>query len=289
MKQTKAHILEIVEEEPKQVQTETEMCTIHPDKELLFGCFTCIKECCSECWKISHQKHNVGPLTEVAEVMRGTIQECIEKSKAHLYGIVSEQRDILLEEDKVKTLLDATDATIDRITCQLKERIDSVSANIRRELRETSDVMNEKIQANLEANELKNKSITSAIESTTEILNSTRNTDVLKLGKDVKEHLLEEIRSTALKKIQAQNCVAPNIERAFLTSLRDGTDIPADNILHPTIDSKVLGSINVKKGNISAITCLENGCILICNRHQKRVHQRSLGGDSLGSFNVPFR
>ena len=289
MKQTKAHMLEIMEEEEIPGEQGIEMCRKHANKELLFGCYNCNEVCCSECWDKCHREHNIGPLTEVSRAVRQSVKESINETKTQLVDIVREEASLLVDRDKINNLIGQADTEIDKIGDELKRRIDKIKTNMKKELRDTSDALNKEMQKLLESNKAKNKDVTDLVESTTNILDKSSNVHVLTVGIDLKNMLFEKNSEAPDEELRAPHIATPDIESTMLTSLRDQSDVTANNIFHPTINVAILHSIPVKTKNITTITCLANGCILVCDSNKKRLHQLTVEGDRLGSFKVPCR
>lgn len=289
IKQTKDHQLEIVQEDKAIKSNETEKCPHHIAKEVVFGCYQCNVACCSECWEADHTNHKIGPLTEVATSMRGAIGECIEGSKNQLVMMVEEKGKIMVDKDRMDTLIAHTMADIDIKMGLLKQRLDNLSIGIKNELRETGDVLNMQLQKDLEKVENRSKLVSELIKSTTERMAKANNINIIKIGTDVKTLLTDKNSEMDFIKRYATQVATSDIERAILTSLRDHRDTPAFNILHPTLESHVVHSIKVKSKNITATKCLSNGCVLLCDNNKSRLHQLTVDGDRLGSFRAPFR
>ena len=290
MKQTKGHILEVVEEEQTPRQDGIEMCPLHITKEVLFGCYNCKTECCSKCWDTEHSSHKIGPLTEVASAMREEVGEYITGAKVMLVDLFKEQSEILVQKDQLGTFIGHTNTKIDRIVGHLKNRIDNVSMKMKNELRETEDALNQKLQNDFERNEANSQSVSTLIESTTASLENSSNINILKSGGDLKKSLIQANSQPTVGGRLVPHLVIPNIDEAILSSLRDHSDIPACNILHPTLESKVLHSIKVKTKKLTSITCLANDySILLGDDNRNQLHQLSLNGEHLGACRTPFR
>ena len=140
----------MVEEEQTPRQDGIEMCPLHVTKEILFGCYNCKTECCSESWDTEHSGHRKGHLTDVASAMREEVGEYITDAQDMLVDLFEEQNEILVQTDQLGTFCGHSNTKIVRIVGHLKNRIDNVSVKVKNELRETEDALNQDLQNDFE-------------------------------------------------------------------------------------------------------------------------------------------
>ena len=289
MKQTKDHALDVLEARQVSKKIENLPCNLHRSYEVQSYCSTCEQGCCEICCRRNHENHIVGPLHETAEERRQQIRTNIEESKTRFTGVVKDIADILFDQYNLNAMQEKCRQDIDRIADELKRKIDSVSETMKEDLRETCETLNDKLAMSLETNKTKSKSIISVVQSTSEILNEATDLDLLGLERDILYQLNEEKASAGVKDVRVSYLSYPNTEESMWVSLEGQAGFVSGNIIQPLVLNKVTRPVKVHTKNISAMACLTNGSILVCDDHTRQISTLSVRGEDFGSFAMPFK
>ena len=292
MKQTKNHVITVVDYFDRTWKKTTDQflnCRFHGPSLLEYFCVECGTVCCDMGRHNSHKRHNVKPLTEAAEEKRSLAKLHIETAKEHFTTVVNEVLDILVDQDNLKTFIDRETVAIDNVADQLKRSIDGAARELKISMTRAEETLNQKFKESLETSNDKSKMILSLIQSTDQILNEASNQDFLSFGEDLIKHLMKEEAKFKVKDPRFTYLTMFEVEDALINNIHVQEPADVSSLLQPLILNKVRRSFKVEGMEITAIACLNNGAILVCQGNTKRLNVVGARGQDLGTFAIPFK
>ena len=290
MKQTKNHVLGVLEEQTKTVKQNINPlvnCRFHCPFAVEYYCMRCSTVCCEMGLQRNHKNHPVKPLSEAAEEKRNVANAYIETAKGHFTSVVNEVCDVLVEQDNLKTFIDRKTVAIDTVADQLKRSIDGAAEDLKIRMTAVGETLNQRFQESLETSNNKAKSILSLIQSTGQIINEASNQDFLSFHEDVISHLMKEQAKLKVKEPRLTFFPTPEVKDALVNNIQEPTHV--SSLLQPLFLNKVRRSFKVEGNEITAIACLTNGAIVVCQGNAKRLNVVGARGQDLGTFIVPFK
>ena len=289
MKQTKNHMIVILEDDHRtwKKTDQYENCMFHGPFLLQFFCASCGTVCCDMGRHNNHKSHTIMPLAEAVEEKRNVVKSYIEEAEEHYTTAINEVYDILVDQDKLTTFLDRQTSDIDSAADQLKRSIDGAAGELKIQMTRAGETLNQKMKESLQTNNDKAKKIMSLIQSTDQILNEASNKDFLSFQEDVTNHLKEELTKFKVKDPLFTYLPMAEVKDALINNIQEPTVVRS--LLQPLRSNKVKRSFNVEGKGITALACLNNGAILVCQGNAKRMNVVGASGQDLGTFAILLR
>ena len=291
-KQTRNHVITVVDDFDRTWEKTTDQfvnCRFHDPFLLEYFCVRCGTVCCAMGRHNKHESHNVQLLPEAAEEKRNMVKSYIEMAKEHYTTVANEIYDILINQDNLKTFIDRETVTIDNVADQFKGSIDRARRELKTRIIRTLETLDEKFKESLESYNDKFKMILALIQSTDQILNEASNQDVLSFQGDLINHLIKEEAKFKVKDPHSTYLATSEVEDALIKNIHVQDPTNVSSLLQPLLLNKVRRPFKVEGREITAIACLNNGVILVCQGNTKRLTVVGARGEDFWCFVIRFR